>query len=327
MELLDKIASQLLYPPILFFVLGMFAALVKSDLKISSELGGAMRLFLLCAIGLKGGVGIAKAGIGEVLVPALAAIILGIGIVLVGYLILIRLKFDIANAGAIAGHYGAVSAATMLFGFAYLEESGVYFEVFAPALYPFMDSAAIITAIVLTRVTLAKKEQVGIKINTLEIFKEVILAKAILLLMACLVIGYAGGVEGTAGIMPFFEGMFKGVLCLFMLDMGLIAAKRLRDWKIVGHYLVAYAFIMPPVHGIAGVALGSFIGLSVGGATMLGILAASGSYISAPAAMRAAIPEANPALPLTAAVALTFPFNVLIGIPLYYTVAQMIALR
>ena len=114
---------------------------------------------------------------------------------------------------------------------------------------------------------------------------------------------------------------------MFMLDMGLIAAKRLRDWKIVGHYLVAYAFIMPPAHGIAGVALGSFIGLSIGGATMLGILAASGSYISAPAAMRAAIPEANPALPLTAAVALTFPFNILIGIPLYYTVAQMIALR
>ncbi len=339
MELLDKAVSQLLYPPILFFVLGMFAALVRSDLKISSELGAAMRLFLLCAIGLKGGVGIAKAGIGEVLVPALAAIVLGIGIVLIGYLILTKLKFDVANAGTIAGHYGAVSATTMIFGFAYLEEIGVYYEAFAPALYPFMDGAAIVTAILLTRVALAKKKRTGIKVNTQEIFKEgikvniqeifkeVVLGKAVLLLMACLVIGYAGGVEGTAGIMPFFDGMFKGVLCLFMLDMGLIAASRLRDWRIVGHYLVAYALIMPPVHGIAGVALGSFIGLSVGGATMLGILAASGSYISAPAAMRAAIPEANPSLSLTAAVALTFPFNIFVGIPLYYMVAQRIAIN
>lgn len=327
MGLLNEILTQLFYPPILFFVLGMIAALVRSDLKIPPDMSSAMMLFLLAAIGLKGGVGIAKAGVGQVLAPALAAAVLGMGIVLLGYFVLTKLKFDVANAGAIAGHYGAVSAGTMILGFAYLERLDVSYEAFVPALYPFMDSVAVITAILLTRAALAKKKRVGVgvKVNMLKIFKQTVLGKAVLLLVASMVIGYVNGAEGTASVAPFFEGLFTGVLCLFMLDMGLLAASRLYEWKAVGYHLVAYAFAMPPVHGIIGVSLGTLVGLSIGGATMLGILAASGSYISAPAAVRAAIPEANPSLSLIASVALTFPFNVIIGIPLYYMFACMLA--
>ncbi|MCD5383519.1 sodium-dependent bicarbonate transport family permease [candidate division WOR-3 bacterium] len=324
MELLHSILIQILSPPILFFALGIFAALVKSDLKIPEAMSTAMTIFLLCAIGLEGGIGIAKAGIGDVLAPALAAIVLGVGITLLGYTILTRLKFDVANAGGIAGHYGAVSSATMLLGFAYLDRLNVPYEAFVPTLYPLMDSPAILTGILLARIALAKQKGATTRVSVSKILKESVLGKAVLLLIASLVIGYIGGVEGTSGIMPFFDGMFKGVLCLFMLDMGLVAAARLTEWKVVGYKLAAYAFIMPPIHGIVGVLLGTWVGLSVGGATMLGIIAGSASYISAPAAMRAAVPDANPSLSLTASVALTFPFNILIGIPLYYTVARML---
>ena len=324
MELGSEILVQILSPPILFFVLGVFAALVKSDLKIPEAMSTAMMLFLLCAIGLKGGVGIAKVGIGDVLLPALTAIVLGVGIVLLGYTILTKLKFGAANAGGIAGHYGAVSAATMILGFAYLERLNVPYEAFVPALYPLMDSPAILTGILLARVALAKQKGVSTGVSASKILKESVLGKAVLLLIASLVIGYIGGVEGTAGIMPFFDGMFKGVLCLFMLDMGLVAAARLYEWRVVGYKLAAYAFIMPPIHGIVGVLLSTLAGLSVGGATMLGIIAGSAPYISAPAAIRAALPDANPSLSLTASVALTFPFNVIIGIPLYYAFARML---
>jgi hypothetical protein len=284
-----------------------------------------MLIFLLAAIGLEGGVGIAKVGITAIWAPALAAIILGVGIVLLGFVILTSLRFDVANAGAISGHYGAVSAATMVAGFAFLEKRGTSFEPFVPALYPLMDSPAIITAILLTRLALAKEKiDAGVRLNKLRLLKEVVLGRAILLLGGTLVIGYIAGYTGTRTVMPLFDGMFMGVLCLFLLDMGMVAAARLNEWKAVGVRLVAFALIMPPIHGIAGVLLGSLVGLSAGGATMLGVMAGSASYISAPAAMRAAIPEANPSLSLTAALALTFPFNVAIGIPLYYTVAQTV---
>ncbi|MBT9149507.1 MAG: hypothetical protein DDT28_00937 [Dehalococcoidia bacterium] len=323
--MLDVIFEQIFSPPIMFFALGMFAALIRSDLKIPPEMSTAMLLFLLAAIGLGGGVGVAKVGIGGVLGPGLAATFLGVGISLLGYTILTRLKFDAANAGSIAGHYGAVSAATMVAGLAFLDARGVYYEAFVPALYPLMDSPAILTAILLARFAIAKtKVGADVKVDMPALVIGSITGKAILLLVASMVIGYIAGYEGTKPIMPFFDDMFRGILCLFLLDMGIVAAARLKEWKIVGTRLLAFAYIMPPIHGIAGVLLGALTGLSVGGATMLGVLAGSASYISAPAAMRAAIPEANPSLSLVASVALTFPFNIIIGIPLYYIVAQIL---
>jgi len=323
--MLDVIIGQVLSLPILFFVLGMLAGLVKSDLKIPPDMSTAMLLFLLSAIGLEGGMGIAKVGITGVLAPGLMATFLGVSIVLVGYNILTRLKFDVANAGAIAGHYGAVSAATMVAGFAFLEKRGTFFEPFMPALYPLMDSPALITAILLARFALAKaKIGADIKINKLQLLKETVIGKAILLLIGSLIIGYIVGPPGVEPVLPFFSVLFRGVLSLFLLDMGIVASARLSEWKLVGPRLVAFALIMPPIHGLIGVLAGGLVGLSAGGATMLGVIAGSASYVSAPAAMKAAIPEANPSLSLTASVALTFPFNIIIGIPLYYGVAHLL---
>lgn len=323
---LSEIITQITTPQILFFVVGMLAALVKSDLKIPEAMSTAMILFLLTAIGLKGGIGLSNVSLTEALLPALAAVVLGISIVLAGYFVLRRLKFDPANAGSIAGHYGAVSAVTMVMGFTYLDRIGAEYESFIPALYPFMDSFAIITAIVLTRSMLARtqNDSPDMRVSVLSLLVDSIRGKSVLVLIAALVIGYSSGEAGTEQIMPFFGDMFRGILCLFMLDMGLVAAGRLHEWRVVGARLVVYALTMPLVHAMAGVLLGLAAGLSVGGATMLAVFAASASYVSAPAAMRSAIPEANPSLSLTASVALTFPFNIVFGIPIYHAIAERI---
>ncbi len=325
MDFISTIVGQILSPTIMFFVVGMFAALAGSDLKIPGGMGTAMMLFLVAAIGLKGGIGLAEVEINEVLIPALVTISLGCGIVLISYFILRKLKIDAANAASIAGHYGAVSAATMLVGFAYLERMNIAYEAFIPAFYPLMDSPAIITAILLARVVLAKQRGGMASSNFSLLLKDALLGKAVLLMFAAMVIGYISGTAGTADIMPFFRGMFKGVLCLFMLEMGLAAAKQLHDWKLVGYKLGIFALTLPLVFGTIGVALGTLAGLSIGGATMLGVFAGSASYISAPAALRSAIPEANPSLSLTASVALTFPLNVIFGVPLYFIAAQNFA--
>ncbi len=324
MDFLNIIVSQIASPHILFFAVGILAVLIKSDLKIPEDMGMAMMIFLLVAIGLKGGIGIAKAGFSAVLVPAFGAIFMGIVIVLMGFKVLKTLKFNTADAGAIAGHYGAVSAGTMVVGFSFLDERNVPYEHFVAALYPFMDSTAVITAIVLTRIMLARKKAGGAKMDWFGIIKDCLVGKSVLLLLASMAIGYISGEEKAASIMPFFDGLFKGVLALFMLEMGTMAAARLEEWKVVGYKLLAYALLMPIIHGSIGVFVGSIAGLSVGGATMLGIFSASASYISAPPAMRAAVPEANPSLSLTAAVALTFPFNVSVGVPLYFVIANAI---
>ncbi len=325
MDLLNIIIGQILSPPIMFFALGVFAALVKSNLKIPEAMNDSMLIFLLTAIGLKGGVGIGQVGMLDILAPALAAIFLGMAIALTGYTILVKLKFSFANAGGIAAHYGAVSAGTMVAGIAFLDGMGVDHEPFIAALYPLMDIPALLTGIFLARFAITKQQQTSnnVKLQSFSIIRECVFEKAILLLLASMIIGYIAGYNGTKGIMLLFDNMFLGVLCLFMLGVGTIAASRLKDWKLVGRRLLIYVCIMPPVHGIMGVLLGYFAGMSVGGATMLGVMAGSASYISAPATIKAAIPEANPSLSIISTVALTFPFNIVIGIPLYYQVALM----
>jgi len=325
MELLNTILTQVFSPPILFFTFGIFAALIKSNLKIPEAMSSAMSIFLLCAIGLKGGVGIAEADIRLILLPAAAASALGGGTVLLGYFILRKLRLDTPNAGMIAGHYGAVAVAAVIVGFAFLGKKHVPFEKFILAVYPFMAISAIICAIILTRYLLAKKGSTGVRFSLRSVLKLGLLNRAVILLISTMLIGWIVGPDGTKRIMPFFDGMFEGVLSLFLLDMGLFAAQCLGEWRGVGLRLVAYAIIMPPIYGLLGVLFGAWAGLSVGGATMLGVMAGSASFIEAPAALRIAIPEANPALAITASIALTFPFTVVIGIPLYYAVAQMIS--
>ncbi len=298
MDLLTAIQSNLLSPAVLFFVLGVFAAVSKSDMKFPESLYTTLTIYLLTAIGFKGGVAIHEAGLGAVWLPALAAMGLGGLIPLWTYPVLRKLgKFSVADAGAIAAHYGSVSAVTFIAATNFLKSIHEPFENYASAFLAVMESPAIIVG--------------------------VMLGKGVLLLIGAMVIGSLCGKRGMESVEGFFVTPFQGVLALFLLEMGMVAGRRLGDLKKVGLFLLIFGVTAPLVHGLAGVLLGGWVGLSVGGATLLGVLAASASYIAAPAAVRLSVPEANPTFSLTAALAITFPFNISLGIPLFFEAAKL----
>lgn len=326
-NIFDMAITNIMSPPILFFIIGVIAILMKSDLQIPESIGSALGIFLLLAIGLRSGVGIANIGLEKIILPALSAIFIGALIAFSGYLILNKIfKIDHANAGCIAGHYGAVSAATLAVVLSYVDRVGIYYEPFVPALYPFMDTTALIVGIVAARVGMSG--QAGSKIqNELKlrwIIKDAVVGKGVFLLFGGLLIGYLTAGEGAKKIMPFYDTMFFGVLTLFLLDIGLFAGTRLSELKKLGSIII-YTVVMVPIHGLMGIVVGTLIGLSVGGTLILATLAASASYISAPAVMRAALPTANPSLALVSSILIVFPFNAAIGIPIYHYLAEIFA--
>lgn len=326
--LYDMIIASVVSPPLMFFVLGIIAVLAKSDLKIPDQVSTSVGIFLLVAIGLRSGIGISNIGIGTVFLPALSGIFLGFLIAFAGYLILKNIfKFDPANAGCIAGHFGAVSAATLAVVLAYIDRANIYFEPFIPALYPFMDTTALITGIVLAKIGMSEQTSsyTQAEASLRQAIMEAVSGKGVFLLFGGLLIGYITGVEGSKKIMPFYDTMFYGILTIFLLDIGLMAGKRLKEFKAVGSSIIIYSVLMVPIHGIMGIVVGALIGLSVGGTLILAAMAASASYISAPAVMRAAIPTSNPSIALTSAVLLVFPFNASVGIPMYHYLAEIFA--
>lgn len=319
--MLQDIIGQMISPPILFFALGVMAALLKSDLKIPEAAGSLLSVIILASIGLRAGVAVNQVGISNVVVPAIAATILGVLIALLVFTLLQKLtKLDSANSASIAGHYGAVSSVTLAVSILFLDNLQVHYEPFVPALYPFMDTAALLTAVVLSRVSSKVKkstEQVSYK----HLLKETVVSKGPILLLGCFLIGYLNGDAGTTRVMPLFDVLYAGLLTIFMLDVGIIAGSRLSQLLTVDKKVFIIGLLLPPIHGIIGVAVALLIGLSPGGATILAAIAGGASYISAPAVMRAAVPEANPSLSLAMALGLAFPFNVTLGIPLYYQTA------
>ncbi|GFP23541.1 uncharacterized protein HKBW3S09_01007, partial [Candidatus Hakubella thermalkaliphila] len=236
------------------------------------------------------------------------------------------LSLDPSNAGSIAGHYGAVSSVTLAACIVFLDQMKVPFERFIPALYPFTDTAALITAIVLGRAgvrAINNNNENGLDISA--ILREAITSKPSVLLLGGFIIGFINGAQGIKSVMPFFDTLFPGVITLFMLDMGLLATVGLRELKTVNKHIFSFALLMPPLHALAAILLATAIGLSPGGATIFSVLAAGASYISAPVVMRTALPQANPSLSFGIALGITFPFNVTVGIPLYYQIAVMAA--
>lgn len=319
---LELVWQNIISPPILFFALGVLAALLGSDLKIPDAAGATIAVFILISIGLRAGVAVSKVGISEVILPALLAVLIGILLAVMVYNIFTRLTtIDTANAASLAGHYGAVSSVTLALSLTYLDNIGVSFEQFTPALYPFMDIAALITAVVLGRAGVAAKNDSNVPLARL--IYEAIISKASLLLLGGFLIGFINGVTGAEAIMPLFDLMFPGVLTIFMLDIGLLAGSRLPYLVSVDKRIFAVGLVLPPIHGLVAVILATVIGLSPGGATIFAALAAGASYISAPSVMRTAIPKANPSLSLSMALGLAFPFNVTVGIPLYYQAALL----
>lgn len=316
----EILSASLLSPVVLAFLLGALAVLVKSDLEIPDALYQALSIYLLFAIGLKGGVSLSETPVAEVWRPALATLALGIVTPLTAYTVLRRLgRFDVVNAAALAAHYGSVSAVTFIAAQSVAVAAGVPAEGFMPALVAVLEVPAILIGLV---IAYAGGGRAGSWQTAL---REVVVGRSILLLVGGMLIGLVAGVPGTEKVAPFFVGGFQGALTLFLLEMGMAAARRLRDLRRVGAFLVGFGIVMPVLHGALGVWAGTAAGLGVGGAAVLGAMVASASYIAAPAAVRVGLPEANPAYYLTASLGITFPFNLTVGIPLYIALARALA--
>ncbi len=319
MEHIVTLASNLLSPIVLLFVLGLIASLVRSDLKLPEPLYNGLAIYLLLAIGLKGGVELNKTPLLEFVGPALITLFLGILTPIIAYNVLRRLgKFDRINASAIAAHYGSVSAVTFIVAIAFGTMTGRPSEGFMPALVAILEVPAIVVGLM---IAFTREKRAG---SWQEALHEVLAGRSILLLAGGLIIGWIAGPTGFESIAPFFETGFKGALGLFLLEMGVITARRLEGLKEVGGFLIAFGILLPIFHGILAVWLGGLVGLSIAGSAVLGAMVSSASYIAAPAAVRIALPEANPTFYLTASLGITFPFNITLGIPLYYAFAEWI---
>ena len=306
-------------PVVLFFIMGVIAGVIKSDLKIPEALYKSMSIFLLIAIGMKGGVSMAKYEIMEVLPIALSMVVLAALIPLTAYPILKYVgKFNQADAGAIAAHYGSVSAVTFAVGIAYLEGVGQTSEGYMVLIMALMEIPALVTGTILARRGAGGETKWG------KLMHEILTGTSIYLMVGGVVIGYyAGIVKLVSPLDKMFMDLFMGVLAFFLLEMGLLASARLSAIKAKGPFLLVFGVAFPMAMAVFGCFLGWAFGLSVGGTTMLGVLYASCSYIAAPAAMRIAVPEADPAVSIGASLGVTFPFNIFIGVPIYYEVAKM----
>ena len=305
-------------PIVLFFLLGLAAGIARADLRLPPAIYEFLSILLLLSIGLKGGVELARQPFGALLPQMFSVVLMGILLPLAAYPVLRfagRLKR--ADAASIAAHYGSVSVGTYAVAVAYFTYRQVAFEEYMPVFLVMLEMPAIVVGILLAR---------GVDRNTpwRVVGREVLLGKSIVLLLGGLLIGWVAGPQGIKPIEGLFFDLFKGVLALFLLEMGLIAAGQVGSLRRHGGFLIVFGVAMPLVSGALGAGLGWMLGLSVGGTALLATLAASASYIAVPAAMRQSVPEANPTLSLAASLGVTFPFNILVGIPLYHRLAEHI---
>jgi uncharacterized protein len=316
---IDIILQNILNPPILFFFLGMLAVFLKSDLSIPQPLPKLFSLYLLIAIGLHGGYELSKSGLDlNVLKALLLAIFMATLVPIYSYFILKR-KLDTYNAIAVAATYGSISAVTFITGITYLQTMGVEYGGYMVAAMTLMESPAIVIGLVFAAL-FAKDKNNGKENKTdwKEILREAFLNPSVYLLVGALIIGILTGEKGWTSMEPLFGTLFKGFLAFFLLDMGLVAARKISELKKVGFFLIAFAIVMPIFNASVAVGLAFFFELSKGDAFLLALLSGSASYIAVPAAMRLSVPQANPGIYLPLSLAITFPFNISLGIPLYY---------
>lgn len=312
---MDLILQNLISPVVLAFLLGIIAKAVRSDLEIPSAIYQALSIYLLFAIGLKGGVSLSQTPANEVVGPILLTIVLGVITPLSAFFLLKTMgRLDRTNAAACAAHYGSVSAVTFVAALEAAKISGMAPNGYLPALVAVLEIPGIIVGLLLAR----QSKTGGIKTA----LHEVITGKSIFLMMGGLLIGWACGAEKIATVAPFFIAPFKGVLCLFLLELGMVAASRMRDLKSAGWRLVLAGCLLPAVHGSIATIAATMIGMNTGGAAVFGAMVGSASYIAAPAAVRIALPKASPGIYLTLSLGVTFPFNLAIGIPLFLKIAQ-----
>jgi hypothetical protein len=318
----DLLFANLLSPIVLTFALGLVAGAIRSELELPEPVLKLISIYLLFSIGLSGGRELAQAPLGDLAGLLAVAAVLTVAIPVATYLVLRRLGgFDIANAAAVAAHYGSVSTVTFFAAIAFARAAGAPAEGFITAVVALMEWGVIVA--LLTARIAKGREAGGMKLGAL--MAETLRGRGILLLSGGMAIGALVDDAGWRQVAPVYEHLFRGVLMLFLLEMGMSAARQMRDFARVGRFLAVFAVVAPVAWGCLGVAAGHLAGLSAGGAFVLGAICASASYIDAPAACRAALPEASPGIYLTASLGVTFPFNLLVGLPLYWQVSQWLA--
>jgi uncharacterized protein len=323
------ILSNILNPPVMFFFLGMLAVAVQSDLEIPNPLPKLFSLYLLIAIGFKGGHELFESGLSNQVLMTMAAAIFMATIVPIYSFFILRIKLDAFNAAAIAATYGSISAVTFITASSLLDKQGIEYSGHMVAALALMESPAIVIGLILVRVFAAKpvSDEDGAEEQTSwkEVLHEAFLNGSVLLLIGSVVVGVASGKEGWSKLHLFVEkDIFYGALMFFLLDMGLVAARRIKDLKQTGLFLIGFAILMPIGNALLGVLIAKLIGMSVGNGLLFAVLCASASYIAVPAAMRMTIPEANPSLYVSMALAITFPFNIIVGIPIYLQAIKLI---
>jgi hypothetical protein len=325
-ELFQIATGNLLSPVVLFFVLGVAAAYAQSDLAIPEPISKALSLYLMLAIGFKGGVALASSGLDSLVVVALTlAISLSLLLPVIAFSLLrLVTSLDSRNAAAIAAHYGSVSIVTFVAATSFLEYRQVQYEGFLVAMLAVMETPAIITGLLLARRGLNQASGNHKSVFSRQVLRQVFLCGSVVLLAGSFMIGWTTGDRGMQIMAPLLKEPFQAVLAIFLLDMGLLVGKRLSDFGQVGKQLVMFGIYMPLIGAGIGMAAAAAIGLSVGGITLVAVLAASASYIVVPAAMRLSLPQANPAIYVTLSLAVTFPFNLVFGIPLYHAIAGLI---
>jgi hypothetical protein len=330
MEMLAQSLAVLTAPASLFFILGFFAAYFRSDLSFPESIGKAMAIFLMVSIGLKGGVSLSQS-LDQVNAVMIYACLMGLAlsflIPLLAYGFLnLTTRLEMPDKVAVAAHYGSVSVVTFVTAMAVLEEMGIDFSGYMLAVMALMEAPAILSALYVYRRALARAGETERSADQGHLLREIFFNGSIVLIVGSFLIGVFIGQEGLKPISPFFMDPFRGVLCLFLLDIGLQAARRLRESKgAMKVPMVAFGIYMPILSAAIGALAGAWIGLPLGDIALLATLSASASYIVVPAAMRLAVPESNPAIYMTLSLAITFPFNIIVGIPLYINLAEYVS--
>jgi uncharacterized protein len=335
---ISLIQSNILNPPVLFFFLGMLAVFVQSDLEIPNPLPKLFSLYLLVAIGLKGGhelfeSAVSPKGISPLIIGTLIAAVVMASIVPLYSFFILRIKLDAYNAAAIAATYGSISAVTFITASSLLDRLGIDYGGHMVAALALMESPAIVVGLILVRVFAPKKQEFSDEGEPIEssntswgeVLHEAFLNGSVLLLIGSVIIGALVRSEGWDKVHLFVEkDLFYGALMFFLMDMGLVAARRIRDLQQTGFFLIAFSVLMPIANAIVAILVAKGLGMQQGDALLFAVLCASASYIAVPAAMRMTVPQANPSLYVSMALALTFPFNIIVGIPIYLQAIKLL---
>jgi hypothetical protein len=317
--LLELVGQNIGSPAVLAFILGALAVRLKSDLSFPESVTSLLSTYLLLAIGLKGGLRLREAALDDLLLPIVGTVALGIVTPAITYWVARRfLKRTPSDSAALAAHYGSVSAVTFTAAETFVKNAGTLGEDYLAALVAVLEVPGIVVALLIASRVLGKT-------TIKSAVHEVVTGRSVVLLIGGLVIGFVASEKSTALVEPLFVDLFAGVLVLFLLDLGVMAGSRLGAIRAAGAKLVVFAIALPVLFGFLGVIVGTAAGLSVGGVTVVGTMAASASYIAAPAAVRIGMPEADGGLALGVALGITFPFNLVVGIPLYSELAGLVA--